>query len=110
MTTIQAAADKVQTDLASYGLAGAILAVLVAPILRILVKATQKRDDARASADKEEATRRAHREDKMLESLVESVANQREAFDAWKAYAAEERQTHAALLASFERLADKITP
>jgi hypothetical protein len=33
---------------------------------------------------------------------------QQEAIDEWKAYAAEERQTHAAMLASFDRLADKI--
>jgi uncharacterized protein HemX len=107
-TSFASAADDVASSLASYGLAGAILAALVAPVLYVLVKAQQKREDAQVAADTKEAERRALREEKLLDALVTSVKNQREAIDEWKHYTKGEEQTHASILAALNVIASHV--
>ncbi len=110
MTTLQAAADKVQNDLASYGLAGAILAVLVAPVLWVLVKGSQTREDERTRADRDDHKARNERAERMLQALETTVANQAEAISEWRRYSAEEAVTHASILRGLDKIADKLTP
>jgi predicted nucleic acid-binding protein len=110
ITSFARAADEVSGSLASYGLAGAILAVMVAPVLWALVKATQKRDDERSIQDREDAKARNDRAERMLVALETSVEHQKEAVAEWRAYVKSEEAVHAAIMQGLERLADKITP
>ena len=109
-TSLMRAADDVATSLASYGLAGAILAVLVAPVLWVLVKGSQQREDERARTDRDDHKSRNDRAERMLQALETTVANQAEAIAEWRRYSQEEAQTHAAILRGLDKIADKLTP
>lgn len=103
-------AEEVATSLASYGLAGAILAGLVAPLVWFLVKGSQKREDDRAAIDREENKERNARAERMLQALETTVKNQSVAMEEWRRYAAEESLTHTSIIRGIDRLVTKIAP
>lgn len=104
MSGVVRAADSVTADLASYGLAGAILAVLVAPVLYVLVRSSQKREEDRGRMDAEETRRRGEREDKLLNALVASVAQQKEALELRRVYETSEERVHSTILSGIQQI------
>jgi len=110
----QEAADKTLTNLYDAGLAGAILALLVAPVLLALVRGSQKRQEATDAREDRDAAARQERETQLVRSLVASVEQQKEE---WRAFETEEKQTHSAILTNLAqmtttlaKIADKLTP
>lgn len=113
----QEAADKTLTNLYDAGLAGAILALLVAPVLLALVRGAQKRQEATDAREDRDAAARQERETQLVRSLVASVEQQKEALQQWRSFETEEKQTHSAILTNLAQLtttlakiADKINP
>ena len=104
------AADEVLSGMASYGLPGAILAGLVAPMMWILVKGAQKREDDRLGVDLEIVKERNARSERMLQALELTVKNQTEAMAEWRRYSAEETAIHNAIISSLDRVARKVDP
>jgi hypothetical protein len=106
MSLTQQAADKVTTDLMQYGFGGAILAVFVAPILFVLVKSSQRREEERIAAEKAERERQAKREDRLLASLEQSVDQQRQALEQQRAFELGEQSIHSAITQSLAKMHD----
>lgn len=103
-TLTQAAADKTLSNLADAGLAGAILAIMVAPVLLVLVRGSQKRQEATDSREERESAARQEREGRLVTALVASVEQQKEALTQWRAFETEEKATHQAILANLGQL------
>jgi hypothetical protein len=100
----QEAADKTLTNLADAGLAGAILAIMVAPVLLVLVRGSQKRQEATDARDERDAVARRERESRLVDALVASVQHQKEAIAQWREFESEEKVTHQAILANLGQL------
>jgi len=108
MANLQQAADKVTTDLMQYGLAGAVLATLVAPVLYVLVKSSQKREEDRSKHDEQERQRQALREDRLLSTLQQSVDQQGKALEAQRAFEVGEQAIHHSLTTTLKDVSDKL--
>ena len=109
MTAItQQAADQSMSSLLQWGIGGAILAVFVAPTFWVMVRAVQKREDARQARDDEDNKARREREMKLVDTLSKSVEQQRLALEQWRSFEAQEEKTHAAILAGLQALTDRL--
>ena len=115
-TALLRAADDATSSLLNYGLGGLVLVVFVVPIYLGMARAAQKRDDARLEVDKAEraardeerkarfaqdlrdAELRAERERKLVDALVASVEQQKQALDQWRRFEEQEEKVHAAIL------------
>lgn len=100
----QAQADRTVTSLTDAGFAGAILAVLVAPVLLVLVKGAQKRQEASDAREEKESSARQEREGRLVSSLTMAVDQQRAALEQWRIFELEEKQTHTAILATLGQM------
>lgn len=115
-TALLRAADDATSSLLNYGLGGLVLVVFVVPIYLGMARAAQKREDARLEVDKAEraardeerkarfaqdlrdAELRAEREHKLVDALVASVEQQKQALDQWRRFEEQEEKVHAAIL------------
>lgn len=100
---------------AQLGIAGALIAVFVAPVFVWLLNGVRMREAAQLEKDKAaEAERlrkeaiREEREKVMVQALVDSVAAQREALKKWDDFEREEVNTHRRIVEALEKLADKL--
>lgn len=128
-TALLRAADEATTSLLNYGLGGIVLAVFVVPIYLGMARAAQRREEARIKADEAERTvrdderkarfaqdirdseLRAERERKLVDALVATVEQQRQAIDQqklaleqWRRFEEAEEKTHTALLAGLAQV------
>lgn len=108
-TALLRAADDASTSLLQWGLGGAVLLVFVVPIFYGMARAAQKREDARLELDQQarkaaidrenrDAELRAERERKLVDALVASVEQQKQALDQWRRFEEQEEKVHAAIL------------
>lgn len=100
----QEQADKTVTTLVDAGFAGAILAVMVAPVLLMVVKGAQKRQEQSDAREDRAATARMEREARLVTALEESVRQQRVALEQWRGFEVEEKQTHAAIISNMAQM------
>lgn len=114
--TLIRAADDATSSLLQWGLGGVLLAVFVVPIYFGMARSAQRREDARMKAEDEDrkvrdderkarfareekdAELRAHREGKLIDALVASVEQQKQALEQWRRFEESEEKTHAAIL------------
>ena len=107
MADIQQAADKVTSDLMQYGMAGTVLAVFVAPVLFVLVKSAQRRDEERIKQDADDRKRQNDREDRLVLVLQQSVEQQRQALELQRQFEVNEQGVHQALAAALREMSDR---
>lgn len=121
-TSLLRAADDAQSSLLNYGLAGVILAVFVVPTFWLLARSAQRREDARLKVDEDERTvrdderkarfaqdmkesdLRAERERKLVDALVASVDQQKQALEQWRHFEHQEEKVHAAILSGLAQV------
>lgn len=114
------AADEAINSLLQWGIGGIILAVFVAPTFWLMVRGAQKREEARAKREEDEATAsrlreeaettiRREREKQLVDALTRSVEQQREALAQWRQFEAQEEKVHTAILAALTNLTNLLT-
>ena len=114
-TVLLRAADDATTSLLNYGLAGAVIAILVVPVFYMFARSAQNREAARLDQERKESDARLQRENrdselraesqrKLIDALVTSVDSQKLALDQWRRFEEQEEKTHAALLAGMAQV------
>lgn len=98
----QEAADRALGSLLEWGVGGAILAVFVAPTFLLMVRGAQKREDARAQRDAEDARRHMEREDKLVAMLTTALELQKSTHDHLAKTADSRAMVDARLVAAFD--------
>lgn len=98
------AADAALGGLAQWGIGGAILAVLVAPVFLMMVRGAQKREDDRGKRDEEDIRARREREGKLVDALVASVEQQKMALEQWRAFEVKEERVHEAMMVTLSQV------
>lgn len=114
-TALLRAADDATTSLLNYGLAGAVIAILVVPVFYMFARSEQNREAARLDQERKESDARLLRENrdselraesqrKLIDALVASVDSQKLALEQWRRFEEQEEKTHAALLAGMAQV------
>ncbi|MBL8756329.1 MAG: hypothetical protein JNK15_23750 [Planctomycetes bacterium] len=102
-------ADDSTSGLLQWGIGGGILAALVAPVLfgfmanwrereKVRLEIEKAEQEARTRREEKDAELRSQREGKLVDALVASVEQQKQALEQWRRFEESEEKTHEAIL------------
>lgn len=81
-------------SLSQWGIAGAILAVFVAPVFYVMIKSFQRREE---------------RDGNVTDALIMSVDQQKAALEQWRNFELNEEKVHAAIMANLGQVAQNLS-